>query len=75
MSQELTLEVAQEFLKDNDAVRLSKFNSIADAAAVALAKNEIYLLGLFTLFPHPLQVVSGHGRLSRNGSRISGLVC
>ena len=51
MSQELTLEVAQEFLKDNDAVRLSKFNSIADAAAVALAKNEIYLYlrGLTTL--------------------------
>ena len=39
MSQELTLKVAQKFLQDNGAVDLSKFNSIADAAAEALGKH------------------------------------
>ena len=51
MSQELTLKVAQKFLQDNDAVELSKFKSIADAAAEALGKHEGYLNlnGLTTL--------------------------
>ena len=39
MSQELTLKDAQKFLQDNDAVDLSEFISIADAAAEALAKK------------------------------------
>ena len=51
MSQELTLKVAQKFLQGNDAVDLSEFNSIADAAAEALAKHEgnLWLSGLTTL--------------------------
>ena len=71
MSQELTLEVAQEFLKDNDAVRLSKFNSIADAAAVALAKNEIYLYlrGLTTLSDVAAEALSKH----KGGLDLGGL--
>ena len=51
MSQELTLKVAQKFLQDNDAVDLREFNSIADAAAEALAEHEgsLRLTGLTTL--------------------------
>ena len=51
MSQELTLKVAQKFLKNNDAVDLSEFISIADAAAEALAKHKgwLDLSGLKTL--------------------------
>ena len=62
MSLELTLEVAREFLKDNDAVGLSKFNSIADAAAEALAKHKgnLDLSGLTTLSDAAAKALAKH---------------
>ena len=70
MSLELTLEVAREFLKDNDAVGLSKFNSIADAAAEALAKHKgnLWLNGLKTLSDAAAEGLAKHkGNLDLSG--------
>ena len=62
MSQKLTLEVAQEFLKDNDAVHLWEFNSIGDAAAESLAKHEgnLDLSGLTTLSDAAAKALGKH---------------
>ncbi len=67
MSQELTLKVAQKFLQDNDAVDLSKFKSIAAAAAEALGKHEgdLVLSGLTTLSAAAAEALAKHkGSLS-----------
>ena len=62
MSQELTLKVAQKFLQDNDAVDLSKFKSIAAAAAEALGKHEgdLVLSGLTTLSAAAAKALAKH---------------
>ena len=36
----LTVEIAEQFLADNDSVDLSQFTSIKDAAPEAIAKHE-----------------------------------
>ena len=67
MGKELTLEIAKQFLQDNDAVNLEEFTSIADDAAVALRKHEGWLLlnSLTTLSDAAAAALSKHeGRLS-----------
>ena len=64
----LSVKVAQKFLKDNDAVDLSEFNSIADAAAESLAKHEgdLWLFGLTTLSDAAAKALGKHeGSVSR----------
>ena len=62
MSQELTLQDAQKFLQHNNAVNLSEFKSIADAAAEALAKHKgtLWLDGLTTLSDAAAEALAKH---------------
>ena len=66
----LTAEIAEQFLKNSDAVALSEFTTIEDYAACVLAthKGEISLNGLKTLSDAAARLLSKHkGFLSLNG--------
>jgi len=67
----LTKEIAEQFLADEDSVRLSKFTAIEDAAAESLSKYEgtyLYLNNLTELSDAAAKSLSKHeGYLSLSG--------
>jgi hypothetical protein len=66
----LTVEIAEQFLKNNHSVALSEFTTIEDYAACVLArhKGEIWLNGLKSLSDAAARLLSEHkGFLSLNG--------
>lgn len=66
----LTKDIAEQFLKNSDAVALSEFTTIEDYAACVLArhKGEIWLNGLKSLSDAAARLLSEHkGFLSLNG--------
>jgi hypothetical protein len=66
----LTVEIAEQFLKNNDSVALIEFTTIEDYAACVLArhKGEIWLNGLKSLSDAAARLLSEHkGFLSLNG--------
>ena len=58
----LTVEIAEQFLADNDSVRLQQFTSIEDAAAEALAKHKgaLMLEGLTSISDAAAAALGNH---------------